>query len=75
MRIPGTSRPVGQRARVLVVLGEPLDVVVERVQAGRGDDPGLPQRAADHLLEAPGLVDQLLRAGRARRRPARRGPW
>ena len=52
-----------QHARVLVVVGEPLDVVVERVQAAGGHDPRLPERAAHLLLPAPRLVDQLARAG------------
>ena len=54
-----------------VILGQPLDVVVERVQATCGHDPGLPERPAEHLLPAPRLVDQLARAGEHRpdRRP------
>ena len=58
-------QPRGQRAGVGVVLGQPLDVVVERVQRARGHDPRLAQRAAEHLLVAPRLVDQLRRAGQA----------
>ena len=52
------GQPVGEPARVGVVLGEPLDVVVERAAARRPRDPGLAHRAAHHLLVAPGLVDQ-----------------
>ena len=59
-------QPDRQRARVLVVVGQPVDVVVERVQRARGDDPGLPQRAAEHLLVAPRLLDQFGRAREAR---------
>ncbi len=55
-----------QGAGVRVVLGQPLDVVVERVQAGGGEDAGLAHRAAPHLLVAPGAADQLLRPGEDR---------
>ena len=39
-------QPLGQPPRAGVVVGQALDVVVERVQAGRGDDAGLAHRAA-----------------------------
>ena len=39
-----------------MVVGEPVDVVVERVDARRGDDPGLPHRAAEEVLRAPRLA-------------------
>ena len=68
-------QPVGEPRGVGVVLGQPLDVVVERVQAARRDDARLAHRAADHLLVAPGLVDQLRATRRAPRRPVRRAPW
>ncbi|HTU79805.1 MAG TPA: hypothetical protein VMF09_13705 [Solirubrobacteraceae bacterium] len=57
-------------ARVVVVFGQALDVVLERIQAARGEDARLAQRAAQHLLPAPRLADQLARAGehRAHRR-------
>ena len=57
------GQPFGEPARVGVVVGQPLDVVVERVQAGRGDHARLAHRAAPHLLVAPRLGDQLRRAG------------
>ena len=63
---PSARQPVRQHARVLVVLGQPLDVVVERVQAAGRDDARLPERAAHHLLPAPRLVDQLARAAQHR---------
>ena len=57
---PGiAARPSASTPRVRVVLRQPLDVVVERVEARRGHDAGLAHRAAHHLLEAPRLVDQL----------------
>ena len=56
-------QPAGQRLRVVVVHREPLDVVVERPQRAGRDDARLAQRAAEHLLVAPRLVDDLARAG------------
>ena len=53
------GKPLGQMAGVGVVLGQALDVVIERVQAGGGDDPGLAHGAADLLLDPPGLVDEV----------------
>jgi hypothetical protein len=49
-----------------VVLGKPLDVVVERVDPGRGDDPRLPHRAAEEMLAAPRLQHQRFRPGEER---------
>jgi hypothetical protein len=46
-----------------MVLGQAVDVVIQGVEAGGGDVPGLAQGAAPALLEAPGLVDVLGRAG------------
>ena len=42
------GQALGQAARVGVVLGQAVDVVVERVDAGGGDDAGLAHRAAEH---------------------------
>ena len=66
--------PLGQRAGVRVVLGQPVDVMVERVERAGGDDPRLAHRAAEHLLVAPRLVDQLARAGEAGADRRARGP-
>ena len=55
----------GESARPVVVVGEPLDVVVERKETGRRQDARLAHRPAEHLLPAPGLLDQLGRAGEA----------
>ena len=49
----------GQRLGVGVVLGQAIDVVVERVEAGGGADAGLAHRAAEALLPAPGVADEL----------------
>ena len=68
-RRPGWSPPGGdhhprearelrrQRPGVLVVLGEPGHVVLERVEAGRGQDAGLAHAAAEPLAEPPRLGD------------------
>ena len=53
---------VREGAGVLVVDREPLDVVVERPQCAGGHDPRLAQRAPEHLLVAPRLLDQRVRA-------------
>ena len=60
---------LGEPARARVVVGEPLDVVVERVDAGGGDDPRLAHRAAEEVLLAPRALDRL---GRAREERAER---
>ena len=59
---PAAASPSAERARAGVVVGETLDVVVERVDAGRGDDPRLAHRAAEEVLLAPGALDELLGA-------------
>ena len=51
-----TSR---ERLRARVIVREPVDVVIERVQPRRGDDPGLPHRPAEEVLLAPRLRHQL----------------
>ena len=56
-------QPARQRAGIGVIVGEAVDVMVERVDAGRGADAGLPHRAAEALLPAPDLVDEVARAG------------
>ena len=62
----GRVERLGERARASVVVREPLDVVVERVEAGRRDDPGLAHRAAEEVLLAPRALHQLARAGEQR---------
>ena len=42
-----------------VVVGEPVDVVVERVQPGRGEHPGLAHAAAEPLAPHPRLGDRV----------------
>ena len=52
-----------------VVLGQALDVVVERVEHRRSNDPGLAQRAAEEELQPPCLLDR--RLGAREHRPQR----
>ncbi len=58
-RGPALGEPAGSR----VVVGEALDVVLERVEAAGGDDPGLPHRPAEAVLGDPRARHQLARAG------------
>ena len=46
-----------------MVVGKPIDVVLERVDARSRDDPGLPHRAAEAMLLDARLRHQLVRAG------------
>ena len=61
-REPASRERLRERARTGVVVGEPVDVVVERVDARRGHDPGLTHRAAEEVLLAPRALHQLARA-------------
>ena len=51
-------QPARQRARIGVIVGEAVDVMVERVDAGRGANAGLPHRSAEALFPAPDVVDE-----------------
>ena len=59
---PSPRETVGQPARVAVIVGQPLDVMLERVEAGGGEDAGLAHAAAEHLADAVHAVDELRRA-------------
>ena len=48
-----------ERLRASVIVREPVDVVIERVQPGRGDDPGLPHRTPEEVLLAPRVRHEL----------------
>ena len=52
---PRRASPSASLLRPRVVVREPVDVVVERVDARRGDDPGLAHRAAEEVLLAARL--------------------
>ena len=55
---PGNARhPLGETAGVAVVVGEAVDVVIEGVDPGRGEDAGLAHRSAETLLPAPDLAE------------------
>ncbi len=49
-----------------MVFGQPLDVVLERIQAGRGKYAGLTHAAAQHLAPAQRLFDEFLTAAQQR---------
>src|SRR5207249_10931154 len=53
---------MGQAGRVAVVAGEPLDVVLERVEAGRGEHARLPHRAAEDLARTARAGDEVAAA-------------
>src|SRR4051794_18634206 len=55
--------PFREPLRARVVVGEALDVVVERVQHRRRGDARLPERTAEEELPLPGSLDRLGRAG------------
>ena len=48
-----------EQARVRVILGQPIDVVTERVRACSGQDPGLAHRAAGHAAVPMRAPDQV----------------
>src|SRR5690606_34747725 len=57
---------LGEAAGIGMVVDEPGDVLVERMEAARGRDAGLAHGAAESLLEAPGAGDVRLAAGEDR---------
>ena len=65
---------LGQQPGVLVVVGQALDVVVERVQPGRGQDADLAHPAAHPLAPDPRLAHRVAAARPAPSRPGHRGP-
>ena len=65
-REPGLGEPERQPPGAPVVVGEPVDVVVERVQAGGRDDPRLAHRAAEQVLQPPRVAHHLVTAGEHR---------
>ena len=62
-RQPGGPERLGEGTCARVIVGEPLDVVLEGEDACGGDDPRLPHRAAEEVLLAPCALDQVARAG------------
>ena len=54
---------LGERPGTGVVVGEPLDVMVERVHARSRDHARLAHGAAEEVLLAPGALHELPRAG------------
>ena len=73
-RDAGRVEPLGEPPRALVVLGQPLDVVLERVDARGRDDPRLPHRAAELVLEPRAPSPSARTSRRRSRRAGSRGP-
>ena len=57
---------LGEAARVGVILGEALAVMVDAVQGGGGEEAGLAHRAAEHAALPRRRDDQVARAGEER---------
>src|SRR5258706_15153904 len=45
-----------------MIVAQPLEVVVERVEARGGEDPGLPHRSTQHASVPDAARDELLRS-------------
>ncbi len=56
----------GDQARVDVVVGEPLDVVIERMKSGSSKEADLPHRATQHPSGTVGSRDDVARPGEKR---------
>ncbi len=65
-RTTGFRERLRETSGARVVVGEPVDMVVEGVDARSGDDSRLAHRATEEVLLAPGTLDQLARAGEER---------
>ena len=65
-RQPGRVPAVGEPSCAGMVVDKPVDMVLERVDTGGGDDPCLTHRSSEEVLLAPGALDRLLRAGEDR---------
>src|SRR5688572_31621703 len=62
LEIDGKARIVerlGEPACARVIVREPLDMVVERVETGGGDDARLAHRTAEEVLLAPPALHEL----------------
>ena len=57
------GQPLAESARVRMVLGEPVDVVIERVEASGRDDSRLAHRPSEEMLEPARLRHALVRPG------------
>ena len=62
-RQPGRGEALAEPAGAGVVVGEPVDVVLQRVDTRRGHDAGLAHRPPEHVLETAGPKHQLGGAG------------
>ena len=59
--VPSTQLGAGQTTKTMIV-GQPIDIVIQRMEPGRCKNAGLAQPATQHLAVAPRLVDQVLPA-------------
>ena len=71
---PGLGEAEREPLRPRMVVRQPLDVVLERVDARGRDDPGLAHRAAEEVLEAARLAHHARTGRRAARRAGSRAP-
>ena len=69
--MPGKRNALRELSGALMVLGEPLQMMVERVHPRSGEHPCLPQPTSDALAQAPHRLHPLARGRhqRPRRRP------
>ena len=65
-RNAGSLQSLREPTRPGVVVRQTLDIVVERIDPGGGDDPGLPHRSTELVLETARLSHQVVRAGNER---------
>ena len=62
-RNAGSLQSLREPTRPGVVVRQTLDIVVERIDPGGGDDPGLPHRSTELVLETARLSHQVMRPG------------
>src|SRR5437870_2223675 len=59
VRLRLEAERLGEPPRAGVVVGQSLDVMLERVERGRGDDARLAHGAAEEVFPLPGALDEL----------------
>lgn len=57
---------LGERLCIGMIVSEPVDMVFQRIQTRRSENPCLPQAAAQHLAQAPCFGDQCRRTNEHR---------
>ena len=53
----------GERAGIGMIVGEPVDMMIERVEAGSGANTALTHRASETLFPAPDFINERIRSG------------